>query len=228
MLKNVMDKHAQDIFMMRGWISEMGTKLEDAELERRITTSLMIVEQMEQDQMAIMHAVVAKRLDARALHPDALRAGLIDLQRQADRHGYTLFANSPLAALQAEASFEATEKGYKVVLHLPLLAKNSGTLHLYQLLQTPIRIDNRLSYSFTDPRGATYIAISKKRDLYKTLTPTEMNACTKIGAFYVCDNVVRRVLEVDEDEGPDPNVSTTAVGHSLHTLRTDSKSGFFL
>ena len=185
----------------------------------------------------ILLDAVEKRLD---MFDDAISAGLmgrvsaslflqVDLPRTAaevERRARTT-GMMPLAAhasdwIQFEATLIATNKGFDIVLHVPMVDRSS-IMHIYRFHPLPIPLEHGLHLAI-DTAPYTHVAVDKENFFFRAFTLAELNACRSIGLFRLCDlnAAVRSVLgAVNGDDIKKGFIDSELCLHALHDMRFD-------
>jgi hypothetical protein len=97
--------------------------------------------------------------------------------------------------LQHETSFIATEGGYDLYVHIPLMGKDSG-MDIHRHVRLPIPLDG--DYHLNIEAADEYIAVTSDGALFRAISAADLADCRKYGDFFACDrgNVVRRAPEI--------------------------------
>ena len=138
-----------------------------------------------------LHAALDKRL-----HPVALADFDMDATATQVRHYAEDRLLQPLAKfftdwLQHEASFIATDYGFDIYIHVPLMGAGTA-MNVYRHISLPLPLHEKYHLNIDSPMQ--YIAINADGSLYRSMTADSLNECRKIGNFNACDtgNTVRR------------------------------------
>lgn len=115
--------------------------------------------------------------------------------------------------LQFAASFIKTNKGFAVMVHVPLIDPDS-VLTIYAHHALPIPLNDDL-YLHLGPMAFSHIAVSQDGKLFRSMTLAEYNSCRTIGEFHLCDKglVVRKIPLPDSEPPPykDPQLCLYAL-----------------
>jgi hypothetical protein len=93
--------------------------------------------------------------------------------------------------LQVEASFIASDNGFDVIIHLPLMEPGSE-MDIYRHVHLPIPLSAQ--YHLSVDSGMEYLAVSSDANLFRAMPAAELLLqCHRVGYLYLCPlgNVVR-------------------------------------
>lgn len=114
------------------------------------------------------------------------------IRTQAKRLAMVPIAKFASDWLAFDCSWVATDKGFSVILHVPLMPR-AGSLTVYRFDAMPIPVADKV-HLMIHASEKKYIAIDATRSKFRTLSNDELQDCRKVGGLFLCDrgNVVRR------------------------------------
>ena len=171
---------------------ELSTYVEGHSLRNSMQTTLnhmfMAVQQAEAKVVAlgsIVMAMTSQRAAPNLLEALDIKAVGKKIEKQASDKGFTVLINHALDLFQCQSSFVATERGYQVLIHLPV-ARADAVLDLYQSVALPIPVHKDLQLSISNPKDI--IAVNQDRSKFMTMSGSDLAACDTIGELYTCSN----------------------------------------
>lgn len=126
-------------------------------------------------------------LNTRALLQIDLGKTAVAVTRQARALGYEPHSNHFSDWLQYPTDFRATDEGFEVLLHIPLVQEDR-LLSIYRHHPLPIPLEDGLHLSIT-PADYTHVAITPDLQYFQALTTADLNTCARMGDLFLCDQI---------------------------------------
>ena len=129
---------------------------------------------------------------------------LAQIFAKSNLEGKEMMAYRPSDILQYPASWVASETGFNVLLHVPLVNEDN-LLTLYRILPSPITLPDGKHLNF-DLGTEHHIAISKSKKWFRNMEHDELAECTLRGPYWDCTkaSVLRRAPDAQEMRDMEP------------------------
>ena len=139
-----------------------------------------------QDAAAMIDGLMQQRLSVACLNPGEMRTLLRGAQTIAQEKGYTLLARSVADAYQTRTSFRTNGSHITAIVHLPL-EHTEDELQVLEHIPVPVEVEKGVFMTVL-PEHAV-IATDHNRTTFVTMTLTTLSACSRQGAYYLCDEI---------------------------------------
>lgn len=152
-----------------------------------------------------LDAAMHGRFSARAFSQIDFSTIAIKLEEQAKARGLHPISTHFSDLLQYHTDFRATAHGFELLLHVPLVAKDT-MLTIYRHHPLPIPLTDKLHLSVT-PGDYSHVAVTPDLKYFRAITQAELSTCQTLGSMFLCDRAsLLRAAPIDDTKvnGRDP------------------------
>jgi hypothetical protein len=177
--------------LVQGTVNIANDRWSDLEATQHHSQALYVAERRVANMETIMTAALNKQISPAIFNDVDINKTAQMIDQYANDNNMVPVAHFFTDFLQMEASFVASDDGYKIYLHVPLMGKSSG-MHIYKHSRLPIPLADGFHALIEGPNS--YLAVDGPGTLFKAMTADDLANCRRMGEHYVCErgNVVRR------------------------------------
>ena len=155
-------------------VIKMRTTLVNNEVEKEIRR---IINALEMLSLHRLSPALINTIQLEAIYEDAKRAGLAK--------GLTIASTVPEDIFRFETSHLIFENGtLRIFVHMPSYRTN-GLMQLMEYLKIPLSLGGSSRFILPVPE-AELLAISTTQNLYRPISKSELNACTRVAELHYC------------------------------------------
>ena len=173
--------------------------LRELHLSQNTDWAIQVAQQQTYMMEQVLEAVLDKRVHPLLLAQINLNATAEKVKRLAAKRGLAPMASYASDWLQHQASFVATDDGFDVYLHVPLMATDQSLI-LYRHLPVPVPVNNEFSVQIDSEYE--YLAVSPDHRLFRAMHESDLDSCVKYGRYFACHsgNVLYKAESVKDTE----------------------------
>ena len=187
--QSALSNHTLTINSMAAWAEKTDKRLglysDSAKWQALVEHYMTTCAAQISDAGLVMDLLNRQQLSHKALVKGSLDGLLARIRQEAATEGYQLLVSNAAEALQCQASYTATDRGYMAILHLPL-AKFGDTMDIFQYISVPIPVTPDRHMTIHPKMEA--VAVSRDKKYFRPMSLGELTMCDKLGSLHLCDN----------------------------------------